>query len=176
MGDSEHRLDRRGFLRDGAAAVLGAGALGLSGTPALAGPTEPRIRGHATLGRTGLSVSDISFGSSRMTDPDLVRHALDRGIDYFDTAEDYRGGRSEEAIGQALRGVRDRVTITSKTMAGAGETRAVLRRQAGPHRSGPSGRPRRVGEDPDYRQGNPARISGGHVRGPVGHLRPPRNR
>ena len=128
MGDSEHRLDRRGFLRDGAAAVLGAGALGLSGTPALAGPTEPRIRGHATLGRTGLSISDISFGSSRMTDPDLVRHALDRGIDYFDTAEDYRGGRSEEAIGQALRGVRDRVTITSKTMAGAGETRAGMMR------------------------------------------------
>ena len=127
MGDSEHRLDRRGFLRDGAA-VLGAGALGLAGAPALAETSEPRIRGYATLGRTGLSVSDISFGSSRMTDPDLVRHAFERGINYFDAAEDYRGGRSEEAIGQALRGVRDQVTIVSKTMAGAGETRAEMMR------------------------------------------------
>jgi len=67
------------------------------------------------LGRTGLEISDISFGSSRMTDPDLPRYAFDRGVNYFDTAESYKGGRSEEAIGRGLSGVREKVILASKT-------------------------------------------------------------
>ena len=60
------------------------------------------------LGRTGLEMSDIGFGSSRLRGDDaLVRHALARGITYFDTAESYPGGSSEETIGRALAGVRD---------------------------------------------------------------------
>ena len=43
-----------------------------------------------------------------------MRHALDRGIDYFDTAESYTGGASEETLGRALRGVREKVTLASK--------------------------------------------------------------
>ena len=57
-----------------------------------------RIRRSVALGRTGLQVSDISFGSSRLTDPALVRHAFSRGVTYFDTAESYRWGGSEEAL------------------------------------------------------------------------------
>ena len=48
--------------------------------------------------------------------------ALERGINYFDTAESYRGGDSEITIGNALRGKRDKVFIASKTHTSATET------------------------------------------------------
>jgi hypothetical protein len=91
--------------------------------------TEPaRVRRYKTLGRTGLSIADIGFGSSRSHDPDLVLHALDRGINYFDTAEGYRGGRSEEAIGTALAGRRADVVIASKVETTPETTRAEAMR------------------------------------------------
>jgi len=115
-------VDRRDFLR------LGAGtALGLAAGPAVVqAQSDPRIRSYKTLGKTGLKVSDISFGSASMSDPALVRHALSRGINYFDTAEGYRWGSAEEAIGEALKGKRNDVLIASKTKAGSGDTRADM--------------------------------------------------
>jgi predicted aldo/keto reductase-like oxidoreductase len=98
--------------------------------PALAAPAgdagAARIRRYVTLGRTGLEVSEIGFGSASSYDPALVRHALDRGVTLFDTAESYRFGWSEEAMGKGLRGVRDRVVLSSKTKAGARATQADL--------------------------------------------------
>jgi predicted aldo/keto reductase-like oxidoreductase len=86
---------------------------------------EPRVRSYRRLGRTGLEISDISFGASRNSDPDLVRYALDRGINYFDTAEGYQGGASEKAIGLALQGERrERAILVSKTHADAGGSEA----------------------------------------------------
>ncbi len=66
-----------------------------------------------------MKISDISFGADRLSpgEEDLVRHAYDRGINYFDTAETYRGGDSETTLGNALRGKRDKVFLTSKTLA-----------------------------------------------------------
>jgi hypothetical protein len=127
-GSGNGRLDRRDFLRQGAAAAVGAGVLGTAGLEALAAPDAPRVRRYAKLGRTGLEIADISFGSSRNTDPAVVRHAFERGINYFDTAEGYRGGRSEEAIGEALQAVRDKVILASKTEAAADATRDELMR------------------------------------------------
>ena len=115
-------MDRRRFL--GAGAGLTAGLAGLG--PGASHATTPRIRGYVTLGNTGLRVSDISFGSSRSSDPRLVRHAAARGVTYFDTAESYRGGRAEEAIGEALRGERDRYVIASKHKAWGGESRRQM--------------------------------------------------
>ena len=111
-------LGRREFLRRGAAAALGVGALPLAAAEAWASD-RPRVMSYRELGRTRLRISDISFGSSRTTDPDLVRHALDLGVNYFDTAESYRGGRSEAAIGEALQGRRDEVFLASKVGAAA---------------------------------------------------------
>jgi predicted aldo/keto reductase-like oxidoreductase len=111
-------VDRRDFLKLGAGA-----ALGLSAASATAqAQAAPAIRSYRTLGRTGLKISDISFGSASMSDPDVVRHALARGINYFDTAESYRFGSSEEAVGEGLKGRRNDVFVTSKTKAGAGES------------------------------------------------------
>lgn len=111
-------IDRREFLRIGTGA-----AIGLAGFPAAANSAEPAIRRYVRLGRTELRISDISFGSASSSDPALVRHALARGINYFDTAESYRWGSSEEAIGEALRGKRDKVFLASKTKADAGDRR-----------------------------------------------------
>ena len=115
-------MDRRRFL--GAGAGLTAGLVAFA--PGTGRADTPRIRRHVTLGNTGLRVSDISFGSSRSSDPRLVRHAAACGITYFDTAESYRGGRAEEAIGEGLRGERDRYVIASKHKAWGGETRRQM--------------------------------------------------
>lgn len=44
----------------------------------------------------------------------VVEAALDRGVNYFDTAEAYNQGRSEESLGKALEGRRDEAIIGSK--------------------------------------------------------------
>ena len=113
-------LDRRQAM----AGALAAGAAAASGVAAAR--AAPRIRRTAALGRTGIEVSDISFGSSGAADPDLVRHALDRGVTHFDTAESYRFGAAEEALGAGLRGRRGEVVLASKTKARAGDRRADM--------------------------------------------------
>ena len=117
-------LRRREFLKAGVA-VLGGSAWPAR---ASAGAERGTVRRYKTLGRTGLKISDISFGSSRMTDPDVVRYAFDRGVNYFDTAEGYKRGESEKAIGEALQGRRDQVHITSKVKAEADDTRDDIMR------------------------------------------------
>jgi predicted aldo/keto reductase-like oxidoreductase len=74
-----------------------------------------RIIRYRTLGRTGFRVSDIGFGASFLTNPRVMEIALDKGVNYFDTAEHYSAGMSEMSIGQAIQG-RDRKSmfITTK--------------------------------------------------------------
>jgi len=119
-------LNRRRFLGLGSAAGVGLTGLGAAARQGAAPAEEPRIRRHVVLGRTGLRVSDISFGSASSTDVNLVRHALDRGVTFFDTAESYRFGWAEEAIGEGLQDVRDKVVIASKTKARTGDRQADM--------------------------------------------------
>lgn len=123
-------FDRREFLRRGAALGLAPALLPFSNAAAAdegAAKAAPRVRRSVQLGRTGISVSDVGFGASRLQgDVKLVQHALARGITYFDTAEDYTGGESELTLGRALKGRRDEVVITSKTAARADATRADI--------------------------------------------------
>ena len=114
-------MQRRSFLKLSAAAV--AGLTSVSETVPVAASAKPRIQRYVPLGNTGLEVSDISFGCSRLSDSKLVRYAYERGVTYFDTAESYRGGASETAVGLALSDVREKVVIASKTKAGEGATR-----------------------------------------------------
>ncbi|MEV0975004.1 aldo/keto reductase family protein [Microtetraspora glauca] len=66
------------------------------------------------LGRSGLMVSEISYGNwithGSQVEEDAahacVRAALDEGITTFDTADVYAGTRAEEVLGRALKGVR----------------------------------------------------------------------
>ena len=122
-------IDRRNFLKVGTGAALGLTGVGATVYESKAQNTGidstqvPRIRRYARLGRTELQVSDISLGSSRNSDPDVIAHALDRGVNFFDSAESYRWGNAEKAIGKALKGRRDKVILTSKTKAGANDSR-----------------------------------------------------
>ena len=114
-------FDRRTFLGTGAAAGLG--AVAATGEAKAA----PAIQRHVTLGKTGISVSEIGFGSASSQDASLIHHALDRGVTFFDTAESYRFGWSEEAMGEGLKGVsRDQIVLNSKTKAGAAATEAEM--------------------------------------------------
>jgi len=61
-----------------------------------------------------LKVSDIGFGAGGTTNPAVIKYALDTGINFFDTAESYAGGRSESAIGEIAAGHRDKMVICTK--------------------------------------------------------------
>jgi len=95
------------------------------------------------LGSTGLDVSPIAIGAMTYGEPDrghpvwslgeeqarpLIRHALDAGINFFDTANMYSQGSSEEILGRALRDFADRDDVVIATK---------LRH---PMRPGPNGR------------------------------------
>ncbi len=124
---SDSGIDRREFLRRGALAGASVGLLPLAAGAALGAVAPPHVKGERTLGRTGLRISDIGMGTYDLDgNLPLVRHALERGISYFDTAESYQDGRSEETLGNALSGQRERVTLVTKTGAEAHATRAGL--------------------------------------------------
>ena len=93
---------------------------------------------YTRLGSTGLQVSRIclgtmSFGNSEewMVEIDkarpILKRALDLGVNFFDTANVYSNGRSEEILGELLKEYRDDVVIASKVRLKVGE---------GPNREG----------------------------------------
>lgn len=76
-----------------------------------------------TFGKTGVKVSVIAQGGGRLDlQPDLqsaaahVRTVYDLGVTYFDCARLYWDGRSEEAYGIGLQGIRKNVFLTSKSV------------------------------------------------------------
>jgi aryl-alcohol dehydrogenase-like predicted oxidoreductase len=76
-----------------------------------------RVAAHRRLGRTGFEVSDIVVGGGRISGPkgeDIVRLALDRGVNYVDTSPDYSANGSEEAVGKAIEGRREGVFLATK--------------------------------------------------------------
>jgi aryl-alcohol dehydrogenase-like predicted oxidoreductase len=77
------------------------------------------------FGKTGMSVSEIGFGgsriggffadsSSRIEALNVLRKAHDSGVTFYDTANLYSQGESESLIGTAFRGRRDRVILATK--------------------------------------------------------------
>jgi len=76
---------------------------------------------YKEVGRTGLRVSRMSLGTNNFgrdvdepTSIRVVRKAVDLGINCIDTANVYTGRRSEEIIGKAVHGDRDRFVIATK--------------------------------------------------------------
>jgi aryl-alcohol dehydrogenase (NADP+) len=91
---------------------------------------------YVNLGKTGLKVSRIclgcmSYGTSKWRawvldeEPSraFIKQALESGVNYFDTADVYSRGASEEVLGRALRDftARDQVVITTKVFQRMGE-------------------------------------------------------
>jgi predicted aldo/keto reductase-like oxidoreductase len=128
--DPADKFDRRELFKRGALAGLGVVLAPLATGASTDAPTtdRPQVRRYAELGKTGMKVSDISFGSSRLRagQEDIVRHAFDAGINYFDSASEYSGGESEITIGNALVGKRAKVYLTSKLITEPDMPRAAM--------------------------------------------------
>src|SRR6516225_1695934 len=79
---------------------------------------------HRKLGNTGPEVSAVGLGCMSLSgvygksDDEasiaLIHHAMDRGIDFLDSADLYGWGHNEGVVGRALRGRRDKVVLTTK--------------------------------------------------------------
>ena len=78
-----------------------------------------------TLGKSGIEVTEIGMGlwaaggdqwgpTDDRTVLDAIDYALDAGVNFFDTADVYGSGHSEELLGQAMRGRRDRFVVATK--------------------------------------------------------------
>jgi len=82
------------------------------------------IMKYRKLGTSEIKVSVLSLGTWQLADSgywgrstrgaEAVRAAIDAGINLFDSAEVYAGGKSEKALGQALGSSRDKVLIATK--------------------------------------------------------------
>jgi aryl-alcohol dehydrogenase-like predicted oxidoreductase len=85
------------------------------------------------LGTTGVSVSLVGLGGFHIGVPKddavatrIMHAAIERGIDFFDNCWDYNDGKSEERMGRALAGKRDKVFLMTKL---DGRTREAARAQ-----------------------------------------------
>ncbi|MFM1653868.1 aldo/keto reductase [Brevibacillus sp. B_LB10_24] len=77
-----------------------------------------------SFGRDPHQLSLLGFGAQRIVDEHdcteeqaiaIIRHAAERGVNYFDTAPSYSDGQSETRVGLGLQGLRDKVWIATKT-------------------------------------------------------------
>lgn len=73
------------------------------------------------LGSSDVKISSVGLGlggnfgkDGDLKSTDLIKSAFTEGINFFDTAEIYLDGHSEELLGKAVRKIRDKVVISSK--------------------------------------------------------------
>ncbi len=79
---------------------------------------------YREYGKTGIKVSALSFGCMRLPMEDdhvkeeytikMLRHAMDLGVNYFDTAVSYCNQESQVVLGKAIKGRRDQLYISTK--------------------------------------------------------------
>lgn len=137
MSDEMNRrvfLGRAASLAAGGAVLGGLEALGQTSRPASEPALEWRNRqptmAYAKLGRTNFMVSRCVFGAAGLYgggkgDLRLLETAIERGVNYIDTARGY--GQSESALAGILKKCRDKVWIVSKAI-DMGFPRNVLER------------------------------------------------
>ena len=83
---------------------------------------------YRILGSTGVKVSPLCLGgmyfgwrNDEAESVQIIHEALERGINFIDTANVYANGLSEQYVGKALRGKRDQVVLATKFRWGMGE-------------------------------------------------------
>jgi aryl-alcohol dehydrogenase-like predicted oxidoreductase len=80
---------------------------------------------YRTLGDSGVEVSEVGFGAwvvgtdwwgdrTEEQAVEMIQHAVDQGITYFDTGDVYGHGDSEELVGRALSEVRGEISLATK--------------------------------------------------------------
>jgi uncharacterized protein len=132
--------DRREFLAQ-AAAVAGATVLaGAAGSPSTAAPssTGPNTGSNPipqrAFGKASDKVSILGLGgytlgqsASYEVAEQIVREAVDAGVTFFDNAWEYHQGKSEEWMGKALKGNRDKVFLMTKVCTHGRDKKVALR-------------------------------------------------
>jgi len=117
----EYGTNRRSFLRDTFTGAIGA-TLSPNLFNAVQGGAASSTMPKRPFGKTGEEVSILGLGghhigTSQLTDTEsisLIQEAVDHGVTFMDNAWEYNGGRSEERMGKALVGRRDRVFLMTK--------------------------------------------------------------
>jgi aryl-alcohol dehydrogenase-like predicted oxidoreductase len=77
---------------------------------------------YRQMGNSGVRVSVIGLGANRFGSPEvpqtevnrIIDAALEAGVNFIDTANVYNDGRSEETLGEALKGRMDKVVVATK--------------------------------------------------------------
>ena len=76
---------------------------------------------YKQMGRSGVSVSELCFGTmsfggdaDEATSAAMYKAVRDAGINFFDSANEYSKGKSEEILGRLIKGERDDLVITTK--------------------------------------------------------------
>lgn len=119
MTPTRNTMDRRRFLQL-AAATSGLALWGCGPGTKEKSPTGGTGMRYRALGKTGLKVSELTFGAHGVDNAPLMRAAIDAGVTTFFTSGEYLDGREEASLGRAIRavGVRrnDLVIVTGITM------------------------------------------------------------
>jgi aryl-alcohol dehydrogenase-like predicted oxidoreductase len=83
---------------------------------------------YRTLGKTGIRVSSLCFGTmsfggiaDEAESFAMFRRTREAGINFYDCADVYNGGRAEEILGKCIRGIRDELVLTTKVFGATGE-------------------------------------------------------
>ena len=110
MSSGRDFMDRRSFIRLGAV-TTGMAVGGVSAAEERPESTSGEGMKYRPLGKTGLKVSEISFGTYGFNNPGLLSAALDAGINFICTSGVSEYGVAEESIGKAIGKRRDKVVI-----------------------------------------------------------------
>lgn len=116
----ESRSSRRNFLAAGLA--MPAASFGAvtrpdpASGPAAAAPADSGMR-YKALGKTGLKVTTVAFGSMITSDQSVIEKAIELGVNYIDTARGYQNGNCERMVGAAIKGKRKNLVLSTKSPA-----------------------------------------------------------
>jgi predicted aldo/keto reductase-like oxidoreductase len=118
------KISRREFITETGVRLAGTGVLlsqlgvhnafGTTTAPSEKKKIEPTMA-YRTLGKTGLKVSEVSFGVMRLKEPAVLYKAIDLGINFFDTAHSYQNGNNEKMLGKVAKEYgREKLFIATK--------------------------------------------------------------
>jgi uncharacterized protein len=111
MSGNIKKISRKDFIKKS--------SIGIFGTGIIAGSTDNLLINEGSLaqkimGNTGIKVTVLGLGATKAQAGSVVKYAVSKGINFLDTGRIYAGGKNEEMIGEALKGLRKKVVIQSK--------------------------------------------------------------
>ncbi len=120
----QNAINRRRFIKTSAMMALGTqlpcsvlfAQDAKQGAEQAAGPRRIRKGSmhYRRLGRTGMMISEISMGGSPVPSEPVFARAIEMGINYVDTSQNYMNGNSERVIGKRIKGRREKFYVATK--------------------------------------------------------------